>query len=353
MAKKWKYSAGTYGNKVTVMERVPGGTLYVRFWDSTKRNGKGDYVLRSLGHKDREKAKRQAHRSSERLATQSEPGSLPSIVSKYAASSGKFQNRASMLASYFGEASPSLAKWDQFIRDRLDGTITGRPVRARTVQAELQWLSAAYNWAVRHGLIKENPVRFYPIPREKNPLRPVMTEGEFEALLVVSEPPLSFLLVLAYYTGRRLSALLNLRAEDYVPTYGPHGSLRWRAETDKTGRLSVIPIPMELKWVLKQLPQDGFLFPAPRDRTKPMSRHYADKLLRKAYGKAGIRKRPGGLWHPIRRMWATARKHLPDVDVARVGGWSDTRTLKRAYQQADVDTMLRVVTEGGEVRETA
>jgi hypothetical protein len=50
-----------------------------------------------------------------------------------------------------------------------------------------------------------------------------------------------------------------------------------------------------------------------------------------------------GVWHPYRRLWAVERKHLPDVDVARAGGWRDLTTMKRSYQQADPITTLRVV----------
>jgi hypothetical protein len=37
------------------------------------------------------------------------------------------------------------------------------------------------------------------------------------------------------------------------------------------------------------------------------------------------------------------------VDVAAAGGWRTVETLKSAYQQADADTMLRVVLEAGEL----
>jgi hypothetical protein len=59
----------------------------------------------------------------------------------------------------------------------------------------------------------------------------------------------------------------------------------------------------------------------------------------------------GSLCHAYRRKCATERKHLPDVDVAAAGGWKRVQTLKTAYQQADAETMLRVVLEGGELRE--
>ena len=41
--------------------------------------------------------------------------------------------------------------------------------------------------------------------------------------------------------------------------------------------------------------------------------------------------------------WATKRKHNPDVDVARAGGWKDLATLKKSYQQPDDVTIRNVV----------
>ena len=82
-----------------------------------------------------------------------------------------------------------------------------------------------------------------------------------------------------------------------------------------------------------------------------MTRHLADKWLRKAERLAGLDPLNGSLWHAYRRKWVTERKHMPDVDVAAAGGWKSTHTLKLAYQQADRETMLRVVLEAGELRE--
>ncbi|HIF23482.1 MAG TPA: hypothetical protein EYQ27_16615 [Gemmatimonadetes bacterium] len=66
---------------------------------------------------------------------------------------------------------------------------------------------------------------------------------------------------------------------------------------------------------------------------------------------AKLEPQKGSLWHAYRRKWATERKHHPDVDVAEAGGWKTIETLKTAYQQADPETMLRVVLEAGELRE--
>jgi hypothetical protein len=42
--------------------------------------------------------------------------------------------------------------------------------------------------------------------------------------------------------------------------------------------------------------------------------------------------------------------HLPDVDVAAAGGWKNTLSRKTAYQQADAETILKVVLEAGRSR---
>jgi hypothetical protein len=72
---------------------------------------------------------------------------------------------------------------------------------------------------------------------------------------------------------------------------------------------------------------------------------------RRAEELAQLEPQEGGLWHAYRRKWATERKHLPDVDVAAAGGWKTVQTMKASYQHADAETMLRVVLEGGELRE--
>jgi hypothetical protein len=82
-----------------------------------------------------------------------------------------------------------------------------------------------------------------------------------------------------------------------------------------------------------------------------MDRHLLDKWLRVAEQKAELPKLTGGLWHPYRRMWATARKDLPLKDVAAAGGWRDTEALLTCYQQPDRETLLAVMASTREVHE--
>jgi integrase len=219
----------------------------------------------------------------------------------------------------------------------------------------------------------ENPVRGYQAPRERNPRRPTATQDRYEAVRAVSDlieteiqwggvrarrrSYLSELLEIVNGTGRRLSPICALTYQDLRLRDGPHGAIRWPAATDKTGHESTILISpavrRALDRVLIERPGSGPapLFPSPRDRHRPMTRHLADKWLRRAEGLAGLEPQPGSLWHAYRRKWATERKHHPDVDVAAAGGWKTIHTLKTAYQQADQETMLRVVLDARELRE--
>lgn len=95
----------------------------------------------------------------------------------------------------------------------------------------------------------------------------------------------------------------------------------------------------------------AYLFPSPRNARRPVSKDLASAWLQKAGTLAELQPLDGSLWHAYRRKWATERKHLPDVDVAAAGGWSDLTSLKTAYQQVDGATLYRVVNDPAELRE--
>ena len=159
-------------------------------------------------------------------------------------------------------------------------------------------------------------------------------------------------------TGRRLSPVCQLRYEDLrFNDATPFGSICWPADTDKGGWETTVPIGSRVRSALDRVLRErpgigrGHLFPSPGDPTKSITRHLADKWLREAEALAELEHQRGSLWHAYRRKWATERKHLPNTDVAAAGGWADTQALKRSYQHADADTMLKVVLEASELRE--
>jgi len=156
------------------------------------------------------------------------------------------------------------------------------------------------------------------------------------------------LLDLHWETGRRRGAILDLRYNDLVWESGRIVAIRWRpvkhAEETETVVVSS-KARAAIERVIAQRPGIGSLplFPAFRDRTSPMSSKTADEWLLEAEELAKLDPQEGGLWHPYRRAWATKRKHNPDVDVARAGGWKDIATMKRSYQLFDDLTIRNVV----------
>ena len=150
-------------------------------------------------------------------------------------------------------------------------------------------------------------------------------------------------------TGRRIGAVCALTYTDLRLADGPYGAIRWPADADKMGHETTVPITPAVRAAIDRIQRErpgigaAPLFPSPGDPTRPMTRHLADKWLRKAEKLAGLDPQVGSLWHAYRRKWGSERKHLPDVDVAAAGGWKDTVSLKHAYQQADAETILSVV----------
>jgi hypothetical protein len=67
------------------------------------------------------------------------------------------------------------------------------------------------------------------------------------------------------------------------------------------------------------------------------------QCIRLAEKRAGLLRQRQGGWHAFRRAWATARKHMPLQDVMAAGGWRDPGALTRAYQQADAETVRKVM----------
>jgi hypothetical protein len=182
---------------------------------------------------------------------------------------------------------------------------------------------------------------------------------------------LALLLALARYTGRRLNACLQLTAADVLRTpaaaaralaragpdareadHMPHGTLVWAAEHDKQGYAAVTPLSAParaaLDAYLARAPRvgDAPRFPSQADAARPMRKAEASHLLTRAEARAELPHLDRGQFHPYRRLWASERKHLPDVDVARAGGWRDLSVIRTSYQQADAVTTLRVVEHG-------
>jgi hypothetical protein len=275
--------------------------------------------------------------------------------------------------------------WSRFIQLRRSGAIDARgnavkedkrrPVRDRTLERDCNWLVMVLNWATTRRergkyLMDANPARGFDVPREKNPQRPVATEGRYLKLIAKADEHLmavswlgkrvkiaSYLkhkLVIHNGTARRDKAVRTLRREDL--RYDNDGELvgiAWPAERDKMGKGWYADITPEVAEAVTDLLAiqkrcgivSPYLFPAPRDYQQPIGKRLAARWLEKLEDMANVPHLKQGKWHPYRRKWATERKGHADVDVCAAGGWSDTRSLKVAYQHADSDSVRKVIFE--------
>lgn len=403
------YTVGEKPCTVRIYRRSGRRNIYIRTWDSEA----GRWRKRSLGHADVEKAKAEAAQLHADLVEgkkvhEDDSTTLARVFTLYkrhrtpqkSESEQKGDaRRIKMWTRWLGAGKDpetiSRAEWEGFIEARSEGTIdargrreghpdyNGREVGPRTIERDCRFLLAVLNWArdwrTETGyLLSENVCRGYPIPQEKNPSQPVATDERVQAIREAAAEftmdvtwgetrqtvpaHLSTIFELAVETGRRLSAILALRYSDVLPDKGPCGSIRWRADTDKEGRETVVPVTARARKALDRHTArmrdlglrgigDAPLFPRPTDPSEPVTRQLADRWLRKAEKRAEVEPHDGSLWHAYRRRWATVRKDLPATDVAEAGGWSGPQTLQSVYQQADPETMYNVVSSGGELRE--
>jgi integrase len=392
----WIVSVGGHGHTVAACERVVGGMLYLRYWDPT-RPPNGNWLFRSLKHRDRERAEVQARElAAEILASidsaQRGNATLSEVLSRYerevsaykkGAQPAEDHRRVAIWTRFLGGrravASIDHPTLERFVRERRAGRIVvmgddGESLKLKAnpsdtaIGADLVFLNAALNWATKlklqngSRLLAENPMRGFPIPSNTNVRRPVATYDRFLAVRAKADdvdPLFGFFLDLIESLGWRVSAICQLWASDYerkTSVDAPNGKLRKRGTVDKEGVEMMVPLSADgraaIEGVLRVNPTVGDvpLFRSKKS-TKPWSRFFARALLQRAEALADLEPLEGGDFHPYRRAWATARKDLPAQDVANAGGWRDLRSLENCYQQVDAKTLLAVVTHSAKVRE--
>jgi integrase len=167
----------------------------------------------------------------------------------------------------------------------------------------------------------------------------------------------SELLDLAYHTGRRISAIRQLRHEDLKLKEGSHGSILWPRSTDKVKREWLVPMSKEVRALIDRVRRErplsitGYLFPSATDPNRAVRSELAAEWLERAEALAELPHLEQGAWHTFRRGWATARKGMPVQDLMAIGGWESPVCLETLYTQADQATLSRIVNTKFELRE--
>ena len=360
------YGAGEWGrNRVRVFPDPKTGLFQVEWRENGRR------LTRSLGHRDWARAKRQADEFAAGFAApdlngkaeaEPEPLTLEMLFDIYGEEVTPSKRRKSwqrdraamaMFLGFFGRdrrpETLSQRDWDRFIRERRAGTVgpSGKPVGNRMIEADLTFLMAVLNWAVRSRdeegrlLLDRNPLKGLRKPVEKNPTRVVLTEAEYQALLGISlrlDWRFHVALVLAHETGHRIGAIRNLLWSD-VDLDGE--TIRWRAQHEKTGYEHATPLTEEALAALEEARAmsdgigDGPVLPATRNPSECVGFPQTRFWWKRAERLAGLEPKRGRGWHSLRRKFANDLMDLPLKVLCELGGWKAAKTVLRCYQQPD------------------
>ena len=203
------------------------------------------------------------------------------------------------------------------------------------------------NWAAKSRdergrlLLDRNPLRGLRTPTEKNPIRIVLAEDEYRALLKVAgqvDWRFRTALVLAHETGHRIGAIRQLRWPD-IDFEG--GTIRWRAEHDKSGYQHVTPVTAEVLAALEEAwsrnpgTDEAPVLPAPMNPLACLGAARLHTWWSKAQILAGLDPMPGRGWHSLRRKFASDLMDQPLKVLCQLGGWKTAKTVLRCYQRAD------------------
>ena len=369
------YSAGEWGrNRVRVFPDPKTGLYQIEWRENGRR------LTRSLKHRDWARAKRQADEFAAGFAkpepngrkdAEPKPLTLERLFDIYGeevtpakAKRTRARDRVAMrmFLGFFGRnrrpETLSRRDWDRFIRERGAGRIgpSGKPVSNRMIECDLRFLVAILNWAARSRdeqgrlLLESNPLRGLKAPKRKNPVRVVLSDEEYRALLKVSRRVgwrFRVALVLAHETGHRIGAIRKLKWSDID---FESRTIRWRAEHEKTGYEHRTPATDEVIAVLEEArgsnPARGKapVLPSTQDPSVCVRRWMLDDRWRKAERLAGLEPKRGRGWHSLRRKFASDLMNLPLKVLCELGGWKDAQTVLRCYQQAD-EVQLRTAIE--------
>ena len=369
------YGAGEWGrNRVRVFPDPKTGLFQIEWRDNGRR------LTRSLKHRDWARAKRQAdefaagylgpelHRKAD---AEPEPLTLETLFDIYGeevtptkCEQALRHDRAAsrMFLGCFGRdrkpATLSQRDWDRFIRARRAGRVgaSGSPVSDRTIEYDLKFLIAVFNWAAKSRdeqgrlLLEANPLRGLKTPTEKNPVRVVLSEEEYQALLEVSRPVdwrFRVALVVAHETGHRIGAIRQLRWSD-IDMEG--GVVRWRAEHEKSGYEHQTPVTAEALAVFREArtrnPETGdtVVLPSPKYPSRCVGSALACVWWNRAENLAGLDPKPGRGWHSLRRKFASDLMNQPLKVLCELGGWKTAKTVLQCYQRPD-EAQLRTALE--------
>lgn len=239
---------------------------------------------------------------------------------------------------------------ESFIAKRLRANLT-----PYTVALDAKVLRTALNRARRQGLLATNPAEAVELPTGKSVERGVYTPAEVKMLLDAANGEWRTLILVAYYTGQRLSDCVRLAWADVDLS-----NRTWTLQQGKTGTRLVVPLHPELATHLETVADldtpAEFVMPGMAGKG-PGGRHGLSESFKAIMRKAGVDHQPVARkvgvrtvsrrsFHALRHSFTSALANAgisPEVRMRRTGHSTDAS--HRTYTHHEIETLREAVTK--------
>lgn len=254
----------------------------------------------------------------------------------------RYRIHASHLSAFVGNNFPQVknvrAIRKVYIEELLDA-LRAQKMEPKTLNAQLQFVKALFNFAENEGYLSENPVKRIKPFRETKQAQavPYWTKDEVNAILAEVKPAWRDAFEFLYHTGLRKGEMSNLTWEDVHLEQDPP-SIAVQAKDDwtpKTQKRRIVPLNTRAAEILKRQshsPKHDYVFKAPEG-----GQIHPDKIYRELKRALQVLKLEGDV-HQWRHTFAS---HLVmnGIDIATVsrllGHHSIEMTMKYAHLAPD------------------
>ena len=227
-------------------------------------------------------------------------------------------------------------------------TARGKVRSSKTVDVDAKSLSAAFAYARRQGLIDRNPVDAVELPKVESQERAAFTPAQVGLLVATATGDWKTAIRTAYYTGARLSDVVNL---DWNSFNLVDGTLTYRQR--KTGETVMAPLHPDLLAYLEGIAGDtaGPVMPSLAGRTtggtSGLSAEFNDLMRAAGIAQDRTTQKSGRTFaalsfHSLRHTWESllaAGDVSPELRRELVGR-ADAATQK-TYTHHEMDNLRR------------
>ncbi|QBF84645.1 hypothetical protein EXU30_19675 [Shewanella maritima] len=250
-----------------------------------------------------------------------------------ASTKDKYQYRLKPLVQYFGSRP-----LDVFTTQDLNQYIKYRAVSNGTVRAELQYLSRCMKYARAQGMISRELDIFkdYKLPKASKPRDRVLTEKEYNRILMDISPKVMPIVVILWETGMRRSEVLSITRD----------CINWDDKTlhladTKNGEARDVPLSTKAVQVLNGVIQELNRLGYTRQHLFDLTAYSVSQAFRRSCDRLGIK---GAVLHSLRHTACTryAKKGLSIPQLQAVSGHKDYRSLQR-YTHVQAKDVARIL----------